>query len=172
MTSGARRTPATKFSPLQEACAFLRMPEGTLRQWRHLGAGPGSFKIGRHVRYWRADLVLWLSEQTNRPQHHVRFGEMAALRVARLDLRQPWAAKAIGVPDLHPHQLRHTPASLAIASGADVEVVQQQMLGHSSATMTLDTYRKRRSGHRQRFRWSGPLFGLVPPTGFEPALPP
>ena len=31
------------------------------------------------------------------------------------------------------------PPSLAIASGADVKVVQQ-MLGHGSATMTLDTY--------------------------------
>jgi len=49
------------------------------------------------------------------------------------------AAAAIGVPDLHPHQLRHTAASLAIASGADVKVVQQ-MLGHASAAMTLDTY--------------------------------
>jgi integrase len=35
--------------------------------------------------------------------------------------------------------LRHTAASLAIASGADVKVVQQ-MLGHKSATMTLDQY--------------------------------
>ena len=52
---------------LAEACAFLRVPEGTLRYWRHLGCGPRSFKIGRHVRYWRADLVLWLAEQTNRP---------------------------------------------------------------------------------------------------------
>ena len=54
---------------LQEACAYLRVPEGTLRYWRHLGSGPRSFKIGRHVRYWRADLTLWLTEQTNRPQH-------------------------------------------------------------------------------------------------------
>ena len=38
-----------------------------------------------------------------------------------------------------PHELRHTAASLAIASGADVKVVQQ-MLGHKSATMTLDLY--------------------------------
>jgi hypothetical protein len=38
-----------------------------------------------------------------------------------------------------PHSLRHTAASLAIASGADVKVVQQ-MLGHKSATMTLDLY--------------------------------
>jgi hypothetical protein len=35
--------------------------------------------------------------------------------------------------------LRHTAASLAIASGANVKVVQQ-MLGHKSAIMTLDLY--------------------------------
>ncbi|WP_234337166.1 tyrosine-type recombinase/integrase [Kitasatospora phosalacinea] len=38
-----------------------------------------------------------------------------------------------------PHKLRHTAASLAIASGADVKVVQT-MLGHKTATLTLDTY--------------------------------
>ncbi|HEX5494541.1 MAG TPA: tyrosine-type recombinase/integrase, partial [Mycobacteriales bacterium] len=63
----------------------------------------------------------------------------APLRVSTFRTAFGAAAKAIGVPDLHPHQLRHTAASLAIASGADVKVVQQ-MLGHSSATMTLDTY--------------------------------
>jgi len=49
------------------------------------------------------------------------------------------AAEAIGIPELHPHELRHTAASLAIASGADVKVVQR-MLGHSSAAMTMDGY--------------------------------
>ncbi len=51
-----------------EVAEMLRVPVGTLRYWRHLGAGPHSFKVGRHVRYWRADLILWLTEQTNRPQ--------------------------------------------------------------------------------------------------------
>ncbi|THV43564.1 tyrosine-type recombinase/integrase [Glycomyces buryatensis] len=37
------------------------------------------------------------------------------------------------------HKLRHTAASPAIAAGADIKVVQQ-MLGHASATMTLDVY--------------------------------
>ena len=37
------------------------------------------------------------------------------------------------------HSLRHTYASIAIAAGADVKTLQQQ-LGHSSATITLDTY--------------------------------
>jgi integrase len=49
------------------------------------------------------------------------------------------AAQQMGVPGLTPHKLRHTAASLAIASGANVKVVQQ-MLGHKSATMTLDLY--------------------------------
>lgn len=49
------------------------------------------------------------------------------------------AAGKLGVPGFHPHELRHTAASLAIASGADVKVVQR-MLGHKSATMTLDLY--------------------------------
>jgi integrase len=37
------------------------------------------------------------------------------------------------------HFLRHTAASLAIAEGANVKVVQS-MLGHQSATLTLDLY--------------------------------
>lgn len=52
----------------------------------------------------------------------------------------PNTSKAINLdPPLTPHELRHTAASLAIASGADVKVVQT-MLGHKSATMTLDLY--------------------------------
>lgn len=38
-----------------------------------------------------------------------------------------------------PHDLRHTAASLAISAGANVKAVQR-MLGHASASMTLDTY--------------------------------
>jgi integrase len=55
--------------------------------------------------------------------------------------RDMWdgAVKAADVEGLVPHGLRHTAASLAIAAGADVKVVQQ-MLGHKSATMTLDLY--------------------------------
>lgn len=49
------------------------------------------------------------------------------------------ARDALGVEGLRVHDLRHTAASLAIASGADVKAVQR-MLGHSSAAMTLDVY--------------------------------
>jgi integrase len=49
------------------------------------------------------------------------------------------AAHTTGLDRFTPHGLRHTAASLAITSGADVKVVQE-MLGHASATMTLDLY--------------------------------
>lgn len=53
-----------------------------------------------------------------------------------------WWARALddaGVEYLRPHDLRHTAASLAVQSGAHVKVVQR-MLGHASATLTLDVY--------------------------------
>jgi integrase len=49
------------------------------------------------------------------------------------------AAKHIGAEGLTPHELRHTCASLAIAGGANVKVLQT-LLGHKTATLTLDRY--------------------------------
>lgn len=49
------------------------------------------------------------------------------------------ALAAAGLPPLRIHDLRHTAASLAVASGANVKAVQR-MLGHSSAALTLDVY--------------------------------
>lgn len=48
-------------------------------------------------------------------------------------------AAAIGRPDARPHDLRHTAATVAIASGADVKSVQD-LLGHSTASFTLNVY--------------------------------
>lgn len=64
-----RRRPDDEMLSIEEAAAYLRVPVATMRYWRHLGTGPHSFRVGRHVRYWRTDLILWLTEQTNRPQH-------------------------------------------------------------------------------------------------------
>ena len=47
--------------------------------------------------------------------------------------------KKCGLDGLTPHDLRHTAASLSVAAGANVKAVQR-MLGHASATMTLDVY--------------------------------
>ena len=52
---------------LVEAAAFLRVPVATMRYWRYCGDGPFSFRLGRHVRYWRTELILWRGEQGRRP---------------------------------------------------------------------------------------------------------
>jgi integrase len=85
-------------------------------------------ELAEHIKGKRLDELVFGGIRKGQP-----------LRVSTFGTAFTAAARAIGVPDLHPHQLRHTAASLAIASGADVKVVQQ-MLGHASATMTLDTY--------------------------------
>lgn len=46
---------------INEVAEMLRVPVGTLRYWRHLGAGPHRFKVGRWVRYRRVDVRAWLN---------------------------------------------------------------------------------------------------------------
>ena len=52
-------------------------------------------------------------------------------------------AKAVtavgGIDGVRLHDLRHSCASLAISSGANVKVVQK-LLGHKTAVLTLDRY--------------------------------
>lgn len=48
---------------------------------------------------------------------------------------------AIGIPALHPHDLRHSYAVAALRSGVDIKTVQYN-LGHKTAGMTLDVYVK------------------------------
>ena len=54
-----------------------------------------------------------------------------------------------GVPDLHPHKLRHTFASVAITAGADVASVSEA-LGHSDKAVTLRMYTHSSAESRKR----------------------
>lgn len=47
--------------------------------------------------------------------------------------------KEAGLPDIRVHDLRHSHASLLLASGVNPKLVQER-LGHSSITLTMDTY--------------------------------
>jgi len=55
-----------------EASAYLRIPIETLRQWRSRGVGPRSAKVGRHLRYRRAEIDRWLAEQEREPVGRAR----------------------------------------------------------------------------------------------------
>ncbi|MGQ0849748.1 MAG: site-specific integrase [Actinomycetota bacterium] len=48
-------------------------------------------------------------------------------------------ARAAGLPAIRAHDLRHTHATLLLQAGVHPKVVQER-LGHSSITVTLDTY--------------------------------
>ena len=49
--------------------------------------------------------------------------------------------RSAGLPDVSPHDLRHSCASLLLSSGADIKSVQE-ILGHADASTTLNFYVK------------------------------
>ena len=49
--------------------------------------------------------------------------------------------KAHELPDMSPHDLRHSCATLLLSSGADIKSVQE-ILGHTNASITLNFYVK------------------------------
>jgi excisionase family DNA binding protein len=48
---------------VEEVSAHLQVPVTTLYNWRYLGTGPACAKIGRHLRYRRADVEAWVDER-------------------------------------------------------------------------------------------------------------
>jgi excisionase family DNA binding protein len=47
---------------VDEVAEFLGIPVATLYQWRHKGAGPEAYRVGRHLRYEPAAVRAWLAE--------------------------------------------------------------------------------------------------------------
>ncbi len=53
---------------LPEVSKRTRVPEATLRYWRHEGTyGPRSGKFGRRVMYQEADVERWIAERFDDP---------------------------------------------------------------------------------------------------------
>jgi DNA-binding transcriptional MerR regulator len=48
---------------ITEVSGALNIPVPTLRWYRATGIGPKSFKVGRRVRYHKADVLEWLAAQ-------------------------------------------------------------------------------------------------------------
>lgn len=60
-TSAVSRT--AEIWSVEEVSAFLRVPVGTLYQWRHRRIGPPAAKVGRHLRYDSAKVRAWFDAQ-------------------------------------------------------------------------------------------------------------
>ena len=54
-------TKPTEMLNEHEVAAYLKMSLGSLRKWRLFRKGPKFVKLGRAVRYKRADLETWLN---------------------------------------------------------------------------------------------------------------
>lgn len=46
-----------------QVAELLQVETALLRRWRYERRGPASFKVGKYVRYRRADLLAWIEEQ-------------------------------------------------------------------------------------------------------------
>jgi excisionase family DNA binding protein len=47
----------------EDVSEYLRIPVGTLYQWRHRRIGPPAAKVGRHLRYDSTKVRAWLTKQ-------------------------------------------------------------------------------------------------------------
>lgn len=86
--------------------------------------------------------ALRLQTSGRRGDDPVFYGSRTKTWLRNHTFRNGWfddAATEIGLEGLTPHELRHTAASLAVSAGANVKAVQR-MLGHASASITLDVY--------------------------------
>jgi excisionase family DNA binding protein len=54
-----------KLMTLADLAEFLGVPIATLYGWRHRGEGPPGYRVGRHVRYRRAEVEDWLRAQAD-----------------------------------------------------------------------------------------------------------
>lgn len=52
-----------KYMTTAELAELCRTSPDTVRYWRHIGKGPGSFKLGRRVLYAAAVVEAWLADQ-------------------------------------------------------------------------------------------------------------
>lgn len=55
--------PEQQYFSTPQAGNYLGFSRKQLEHWRSAGCGPTYFKVGRHVRYGRADLDAWMGER-------------------------------------------------------------------------------------------------------------
>lgn len=52
-----------KLLTVSEVAETCRLPEATVRWFRHVGRGPRSAKLGRRVVYRESEVLRWIEEQ-------------------------------------------------------------------------------------------------------------
>lgn len=57
-----------EFLSPEQLAEYLNLPLGTIYQWRTRGVGPPGMKLGRHVRFRKVDVDMWLALQVDHPR--------------------------------------------------------------------------------------------------------
>jgi excisionase family DNA binding protein len=55
-------TAADEYLTIKELSALLKVPEPTLRYWRHCGKAPRAIKLNGTLRFPRSGVLAWLEE--------------------------------------------------------------------------------------------------------------
>ena len=121
------------------------MQENAVNVGGHVIVGTPKSHEARSVPYPEF-LSIPLALQCEGKSHDALVFGSGVVHQAQPDGRRGWFVAAVAkaqlvdqaFPRVTIHDLRHTAASLAVSSGANVKAVQR-MLGHASAAMTLDT---------------------------------
>jgi len=72
-TTSRRSVADNALMTLEEVGAYLQVPVKTLYDWRHKGCGPQGMRVGRYVRYRRAEVDNWLDSCLD-PEPNVEAG--------------------------------------------------------------------------------------------------
>ncbi len=61
--------PLEKLLTVEDLAEYLGVPVATLYAWRYRRQGPPGFRVGRHLRYRRADIDEWISLRVGASQN-------------------------------------------------------------------------------------------------------
>lgn len=59
-STGPLPEPPEQLLTTEQLAAYLVVPRQTLYDWRVRGEGPRGLRVGKHLRYRRADVEAWL----------------------------------------------------------------------------------------------------------------
>ena len=57
----------------KELAELIGVPVATLNNWRSIGRGPRSFRLGRAVKYLVADVAAWIEQQQQADDRYQSF---------------------------------------------------------------------------------------------------
>ncbi|MDA0771012.1 MAG: site-specific integrase, partial [Chloroflexi bacterium] len=111
----------------------------TDRSRRTISLGQSALEVLRGLRASQAEQRLAIGEVWRGTGHVFTNGDGSPIRGERVSKSFAKSVKGSGLPHLTFHGLRHTAASLMIAGGVHARTIAD-ILGHSSITVTMDTY--------------------------------